>query len=49
MAAGAWYEAAVNWAVENQVTNGMSSDIFGIEDNCNRAHMVTFLYRASQI
>ena len=46
---GAWYEAAVNWAVENKVTNGMDSDTFGIEVNCNRAHMVTFLFRAFHI
>ena len=49
MVDGAWYEAAVNWAVENKVTNGMDSDTFGIEVNCNRAHMVTFLFRAFHI
>ena len=47
--AGAWYEAAVNWAVENKVTNGMDNGTFGVNVNCNRAHMVTFLYRTSQI
>jgi hypothetical protein len=46
---GAWYEAAVNWAVERNVTNGMDNDTFGIEVNCNRAHMVTFLFRAFHI
>ena len=46
---GAWYEAAVNWAVERNVTNGMDNDTFGIEVNCNRAHMVTFLYRAFHV
>jgi hypothetical protein len=46
---GAWYEDAVNWAVERNVTNGMDSDTFGIEVNCNRAHMVTFLFRAFHI
>ena len=44
--AGEWYEAAINWAVENNVTNGISAKEFGINQNCNRAHMVTFLYRA---
>ena len=44
--AGEWYEAAINWAVENNVTNGISAKEFGINLNCNRAHMVTFLYRA---
>ena len=43
---GMWYEEAINWAVENGVTNGMTESIFGIDDACNRAHMVTFLYRA---
>ena len=33
-------------AVENGVTNGMSATEFGVNTNCNRAHMVTFLYRA---
>ncbi|MBE6949865.1 MAG: S-layer homology domain-containing protein, partial [Ruminococcaceae bacterium] len=44
--AGEWYEAAINWAVEKGVTNGLTATEFGINANCNRAHMVTFLYRA---
>ena len=43
--AGQWYEAPINWAVENGVTNGMIPTEFGINENCNRAHMVTFMYR----
>ena len=43
---GAWYEAPINWAVETGVTNGLGGGIFGINNNCNRAHAVTFLYRA---
>ena len=46
VASGAWYEAPINWAVENGVTSGLSATEFGINANCNRAHMVTFLYRA---
>ena len=42
----AWYGKPVIWAVENGVTNGMSATEFGVNTNCNRAHMVTFLYRA---
>ena len=42
----AWYGPSVLWAVENGITNGMSSTQFGVGTNCNRAHMVTFLYRA---
>ena len=44
--AAAWYGAPVLWAVENGITNGMSATEFGVNTNCNRAHMVTFLYRA---
>ena len=43
---GKWYEAAINWAVENEITFGMSADTFGINEACTRGHIVTFLYRA---
>ena len=43
--ATAWYGPAVLWAVENGVTNGMSATEFGVETVCNRAQVVTFLYR----
>ena len=35
----------VLWAVENGVTNGMGDGTFGINKTCNRAQVVTFLYR----
>jgi len=41
-----WYEAPINWAVENGVTNGISATKFGVDGSCNRAQAVTFLYRA---
>ena len=41
----AWYVAPVLWAVENGITNGMGDGIFGVESICNRAQVVTFLYR----
>ncbi len=44
--AGMWYEAPINWAVGAGVTNGMGDGTFGINNPCNRAHAVTFLYRA---
>jgi hypothetical protein len=44
--AAAWYGKSVLWAVEQGITNGMSEGEFGVNTNCNRAHMVTFLYRA---
>lgn len=44
--AGAYYEDAVNWAVENGVTNGTAEGIFSPDADCTRAQMVTFLYNA---
>ena len=44
--AAAWYGKPILWAVENGITNGISDTAFGVNTNCNRAHMVTFLYRA---
>ena len=44
--AGKWYEAPILWAVENGITNGMGDGTFGVDGICNRAHVVTFLYRA---
>ena len=41
-----FYYKAVLWAVENGVTNGLSADAFGPTALCNRAQVVTFLWRA---
>ena len=41
-----WYGSAVLWAVEKGITNGMSATQFGTTTTCNRAQVVTFLYRA---
>ena len=46
VAAGSFYERAVLWAVENGITNGLSATSFGPNSICNRAQIVTFLYRA---
>ena len=43
--AGSFYEKPVLWAVENGITNGLSATTFGPEAICNRAQIVTFLYR----
>ena len=45
---GAYYATAVAWAVENGITFGFSSTKFGVEHTCNRAQVVSFLYRASE-
>ncbi len=44
--AGAFYEKPVLWAVEKGITNGLSATEFGPNAICNRAQIVTFLYRA---
>ena len=46
VAASAYYVSAVNWAVENNVTNGTSTTTFSPNADCTRAQIVTFLYRA---
>ena len=43
---GAFYYDAVKWAVENGITQGTSSTTFSPDDDCLRAQIVTFLYRA---
>ena len=44
--AGQYYYNAVLWAVENNVTNGISKDKFGVGVTCTRGQIVTFLWRA---
>ena len=41
-----YYYAPVLWAVENGITNGVGDGSFGINRTCDRAQVVTFLYRA---
>ncbi|MBR7178760.1 MAG: type I pullulanase [Oscillospiraceae bacterium] len=43
-----FFYKAVIYAVANNITNGIDADSFGSLNICNRAHIVTFLYRASQ-
>lgn len=43
--AGEWYVDAINWAVENDVTEGMGDGSFGVAANCSREQAVTFLFR----
>ena len=45
---GGFYLDAVAWAVENNITNGMSADKFAPDATCTRGQVVTFLYRATQ-
>lgn len=45
VASDAYFLDAVKWAVENEITNGMSATEFGSEGECLRGQIVTFLYR----
>ena len=44
--ANAYYAKAVSWALENNVTTGMGGGVFAPNNDCTRAQIVTFLYRA---
>ena len=43
----AYYAAAVDWAVSNEITNGTSDSTFSPDEGCTRAQVVTFLWRAA--
>ena len=45
--AGSYYEEAVNWALENWITEGTSDTLFSPDAPCTRAQAVTFLWRAA--
>ena len=47
VASGAYYADAVDWAVKNGITNGKANGLFGSNDPCTRAQIVTFLWRAA--
>ena len=42
---GAFYEIAVAWAVEKNITSGMSKTSFAPDRTCTRGQIVTFLWR----
>ena len=42
---GSWYATPVIWAVEEGITSGVSGTAFGPSAACNRAQIVTFLYK----
>ena len=45
--ANAYYYDAVQWAVNNGITNGTSETTFSPNDPCTRAQVVTFLWRSA--
>ena len=44
---GAYYNAAVRWAVKNGIASGTDAKHFSPDAACTRAQAVTFLYRAA--
>ena len=45
--ANAYYYEAVKWAQEKGITGGIGNGLFGPNDPCTRAQIVTFLWRAA--
>ena len=45
---GTYYYKAVLWAVEKGITNGTSETTFEPNEDCTRAQVVTFLFRADR-
>ena len=48
VAATAYYAEAVKWATDNGIANGIGDNLFGSDNDCTRAQIVTFLYRMYQ-
>lgn len=44
----AYYAEAVRWAVSEEITAGTGNNAFSPDNNCTRAQIVTFLYRAER-
>ena len=42
---GSYYAEAVKWATDNGITDGIGSGLFGSNNDCTRAQIVTFLWR----
>ena len=45
--AGAYYEDAVKWAVDKEITSGTSATTFSPDSTCTVAQILTFLWRAN--
>jgi len=42
---GSFYEKAVDWAAEKKVAGGIGNNLFAPTRTCNRAEILTFIYR----
>ena len=40
------FAEAINWGLNNKITNGYTTTQFGIDDACTRGQAITFLYKA---
>ena len=45
VAADAYYAQAVKWAADSGITSGIGGGLFGPDNGCTRAQIVTFLWR----
>ena len=45
VAGDAYYAEAVKWAADNGITNGIGNGLFGPDNTCTRAQIVTFLWK----
>ncbi len=48
VASGVYYEKAVQWAVEEKITEGVGNNMFGPRRDCTRSQIVTLLMRYSE-
>ena len=46
VSAGSYYAKAVAWAIENGITDGIGGGLFGSANDCTRAQIAAFLFRA---
>ena len=46
VSSGDWFCKAILWAAENGVTAGIGDGLFGVNNTCTRAQIITFLYKA---
>ena len=44
-----WFKDAVSWAYENKIVDGMTETTFAPDISCQRAHIVTLLYRSGLV
>ena len=46
VSSGDWFCKAILWAAENGITKGVGNGLFGVNNTCTRAQIITFLYKA---